>query len=70
MHFLMMGEGVAYVGGATPGLVVLASIRKQAEQAMRSNTHLRPLHQLLPPGSALPEFLPSLLLMMDCYSKM
>ena len=30
-YFLHMG---AIVGGATPGLVVLGSIRKQAEQAM------------------------------------
>ena len=29
-----MGEGLPIVGGGTPGLEVLASIRKQAEQAM------------------------------------
>ena len=43
------------VGGATPGLVVLGSIRKQAEQAMGSklvsSSPLWPLHQPLPPGS-------------------
>jgi hypothetical protein len=43
------------VGGAIPGLVVLGSIRKQAEQAMGSkavsSTSLWLLHQLLPPGS-------------------
>ena len=43
------------VGGAIPGLVVLGSIRKQAEQAMRSkpvsSTPPWPLLQLLPPGS-------------------
>lgn len=43
------------VGGATSGLVGLASIRKQAEQAMMSNsissTPLLPLYQLLPLGS-------------------
>jgi hypothetical protein len=39
------------VGGAIPGLVVLGSIRKQAEQARGSkpvsNTPPWPLHQLL-----------------------
>ena len=52
------------VGGATPGLVVLGSIRKQAEQAMGSkpgsSTPPWPLHQLLPPGSipgSCPDFL-------------
>ena len=48
------------MGGAVPELVVLGSIRKQAEQAMRSesvsNTPVWPLHQLLTPGSC-PEFL-------------
>ena len=43
------------VGGATPGLMVLAAIRKQAKQAMKSkpvsNILLWPMHQLLPPGS-------------------
>jgi hypothetical protein len=45
------------VGDAIPGLVVLGSIRKQAEQARGSNSvssispHL--LHQLLPPISCL-----------------
>jgi hypothetical protein len=43
------------VGGAIPRLVVLGSIRKQAEQAVGSkpvsSTLPRPLHQLLPPGS-------------------
>lgn len=43
------------VGGPTPGLVVLGSRRKQAEQIMRSelvsSTPPRPLHQHLPPGS-------------------
>ena len=38
-----------------PGLVVLVSVRKQAEQAMMSepvsSTPPWPLHQLLPPGS-------------------
>jgi hypothetical protein len=41
------------VGGAIPGLVVLGSIRKQAEQARGSkpvsNIPPRPLHQLLLP---------------------
>jgi hypothetical protein len=32
-----MEEGPAIVGGAIPGLVTLGSIRKKAEQAMRSN---------------------------------
>jgi hypothetical protein len=43
------------VGGAIPGLVVLGSIRKQAEQIMKSNPVSsilpQPLHHLLPPGS-------------------
>jgi hypothetical protein len=43
------------VGGAIPGLVVLSSIRKQAEQAGGSNpvssTPSWPLHQRLPPSS-------------------
>jgi hypothetical protein len=46
------------VGHAIPGLVVLASVRKQVEQAMRSkpvsSTPSCPLHQLLPPGSGVP----------------
>jgi hypothetical protein len=41
------------VGGSIPGLVVLGSIRKQAEQARRSkavsNIPPWPLHQLLLP---------------------
>ena len=46
------------VGGVSPGLeVILVSIRKQTEQAMRSkhvsSTPPQPLHQLLPPGSCL-----------------
>jgi len=43
------------VGGAIPGLAILGSIRKQAEQAIVSkpisSTPPWPLHQLLPPGS-------------------
>jgi hypothetical protein len=43
------------VGGAIPGLVVLGSIRKQAEQVRGSNPVCNiapwPLHQLLPPSS-------------------
>ena len=42
------------MGGSITGLVILGSIRKQAEQAMRSklvsNTPSWPLHQSLPPG--------------------
>ena len=49
------------VGGTIPGLVVLGSIRKQAEQAMMSklvsSRPLWPLHQLLSLGSSLSEFL-------------
>ena len=49
------------VSGAIPGLVVLGSIKKQAEQAMGSkpvsSTPPWPLFQLLPPDSHL-EFLP------------
>jgi len=44
------------VGGAVSGLVVLGSIRKQAEQATRSKPvssfPLWPLHQLLLLGSS------------------
>jgi hypothetical protein len=43
------------VGDAIPELVVLGSIRKQAEQAMGSKPVISllpwPQHQLLPPGS-------------------
>jgi hypothetical protein len=50
----MIDEGRAKptVGGTSPGLypVVLGFIRKQAEQAMRSEPVL-PWHQVLPPGS-------------------
>ena len=49
------------VGGTTPELVVLGSIRKQAEQAMRSKPESSippwPLHQLLLQVPALLEFL-------------
>jgi hypothetical protein len=48
------------VGGATSVLVVLGSIREQAEQARGSkpvsNILPWPLHQSLPPGSC-PDFL-------------
>jgi hypothetical protein len=48
------------VDGATHGLVVLDSIRKQVEQTSKqhpqyththTHTHTQPLHQLLAPGS-------------------
>ncbi|KAM7336862.1 hypothetical protein ACRRTK_002981 [Alexandromys fortis] len=51
-----MWEGSAYVGSATPGLVVLGSIRKHSEQAMGS----KPVSSV-PPWSllqCLPRFLP------------
>jgi hypothetical protein len=45
------------MGGGIPGLAILCSIRKQAEQAMMSTpvrwTLSWLLHQLLPPGSSL-----------------
>jgi hypothetical protein len=48
------GEGLI-VGGVIPGLVVLSSTRRQAEQARGSKPVSSippwPLHQLLPPGS-------------------
>jgi hypothetical protein len=51
------------VGSAIPGLVVLGSVRKQAEQARGSkpvsSTPPWPLHQLLPSGSC-PERVPVL----------
>jgi len=56
------------VGGATPGKVMLSSIRKQAEQAIRSksvsSTPPWPLLQLAPPGSCL-GFLSCLPFVMD-----
>jgi hypothetical protein len=59
-HFsqLVIKWGGPIVGGAIPGLIVLGSIREQAEQARGSkpvsNIPPRPLHQLLLPD--LPEF--------------
>jgi hypothetical protein len=51
-----MGDGPVVVGVCFPGMVVLGSIRKQAEQAMRSksvnNTLPWSLHQLLYLGSS------------------
>ena len=48
------GRGGSIVGGAIPGLVVLGSIRKKAEQAGGSkpvsNIPPWPLHQILLPG--------------------
>jgi hypothetical protein len=56
------------VGGTTPGLVVLSSIRKQIEQATRNKTVSSTLHGLCINSClqvpALLEFLPSLLSMM------
>jgi hypothetical protein len=50
-------QALLTVSNATPGLVVLGSIRKQAEQTVESkpvgSTPPWPLHQLLPPGSCL-----------------
>ena len=59
---LVIKVGEAVVGGAIPGLIVLGSIRKQAEQARRSNPVSsippQPLHPLLPPCvSSCPDFL-------------
>jgi hypothetical protein len=52
---LVINGGGPSLGLAIPGLIVLGSIRKQAEQAMRSKSESStppwPLHQLLPPGS-------------------
>lgn len=54
---LVIRVGGPIVGGAIPGLVVLGSIRKQAEQTRGSkpvrNIPPWPLHQLLSPGSCL-----------------
>jgi hypothetical protein len=51
---LVIKVGGPIVGDATPGLVVLGSIRKQAEQARGStpvsSAPLWPLHQLLLPA--------------------
>jgi hypothetical protein len=46
-----MEEGPAYFVGATSGLVVLGSVRKQAEQAMGS----KPVSSA-PPSSSVPTF--------------
>jgi hypothetical protein len=50
---LVIKGGGSLVGGAIPGLVVLGSIREQAEQARGGkpvkNISLWPLHQLLLP---------------------
>jgi hypothetical protein len=50
---LVIKQGGPIVGGAIPGLVILGSIRKQAEQGRGSkpvsSTPPRPLHQLLLP---------------------
>jgi hypothetical protein len=54
---LVMGEG-PIVGGVIPGLVVLGSIREQAEQGRASkpvsNIPPWPLYQLLPSSSHRP----------------
>jgi hypothetical protein len=54
-HLVIKVEG-PIVSGAITRLVVLGSIRKQAEQARGSkrvsNTPPWPLHQLLPPSSS------------------
>ena len=51
---LVIKVGGPHVGGAIPGLVVLGSVREQAEQARGSkpvrNIPPWPLHQLLLPG--------------------
>jgi hypothetical protein len=51
----VLGKIQPIVSGAITGLVVLGSIRKQAEQGRGSNpvssTRPWPLHQLLPTGS-------------------
>jgi hypothetical protein len=51
---LVIQVGGFIVGGAIPGVVVLGSLRRQAEQAMGSKPVSSippwPLHQLLPPG--------------------
>ena len=49
---IIKGRTLPLVGGAIPGLVVLASVRKQAEQGKGSEAvraASRPLDQLLPP---------------------
>ena len=55
------------VAGAVPGLVVLGSIREEAEQAMRKEQASKqrppwPLRQPLPPGSCLVPVLTSLMM--------
>ena len=61
------GGAQAILGGAIPGMVVLGSRRKQAEQAMRSKPESSispwPLHQLLPPG-----FCPILVLVLTYFN--
>jgi hypothetical protein len=71
-----MGRAQPIVGEVIPGLVVLGSIRKQAEQAMKSKPVSSippwPLHRPLSPGSctALYEFLPYLLSRMNCHMEL
>ena len=54
------------VGDDIRGTVVLGSIRKQAEQALESKPVSSTIHGLCLQVPALLEFLPSLLLMMNC----
>ena len=58
------------MGGTIPGLVVLGSVRKQAEKAMRNKPVNSTLHGLcISSGLQVPalfEFLSSLLLLMNC----
>jgi hypothetical protein len=49
----LMGRAQPIVGGAIPGLVVLDSVRKQAEQAMGSN----PVSSMAPTSAPAPRFL-------------
>ena len=64
-----LGRAQSIVGGATPGLVVLGSIRKQAEQASKQHLHGLYISCCLQ-VPALCESLPSLLLMMNCYMEL
>ena len=62
------------VDGVIPGIVVLGSLSKQANKLWEANQKTATLHGLCISSClqvpALCEFLPSLLLMMNCYMEL
>jgi hypothetical protein len=55
-----MVEGNPIIGGAIPGLVVLGSIRKQAEQAMHREQAIKQYFSLVSASALDSRFLPCL----------